>query len=176
MHQFRPVNPEVGSCDAFALHASGPINYVGDADEHLLRITTTQSARAAKRTRIHNRHVPSGLSTPVSNRRTGYPGSDHNEIELPFHATGLYIKLTKIPAKTANSKIENATAPATFQFVDRAIVKSEGRLMAGPAIITAIAAPAGAPAESNKSASGISKKVGIASGSAISATIIVAIN
>src|SRR5262249_9908851 len=72
--------------------------------------------------------------------------------------------------------MEAATAPATFQFVERAIVKSDGRLIAGPAIMIATAGPAGAPTESNSSASGISKKVGIASGTAIIATTMVARN
>ena len=74
----------------------------------------------------------------------------------------------------ASAKIAKATAPATFQFVDRVIVNSDGKLIAGPAIIIATAAPAGAPAESNSRASGISKKVGIAKGTAISATTMVA--
>jgi hypothetical protein len=63
-----------------------------------------------------------------------------------------------------------ATEVATFELVDRAIVKSEGKLMAGPAMSIATAAPAGAPAESSSSANGISKNVGIASGAATRAT------
>src|SRR2546423_8920684 len=70
----------------------------------------------------------------------------------------------------ASAKIAKAKAPATFQFVDRAIVNSDGKLTAGPAIIIATAAPAGAPADSRSNASGISKNVGIAKGTAINDT------
>ena len=50
------------------------------------------------------------------------------------------------------------------------MVKSEGRFTEGPAMSIATAAPIGAPAESRINANGISKNVGIASGTAIKAT------
>src|SRR6266436_5879524 len=64
----------------------------------------------------------------------------------------------------------------TFQFVERIIVSSDGRLTDGPAIRSATAAPAGAPDPSSIRASGISKKVGNANGTATPATTAMAKN
>src|SRR5258708_10065009 len=50
-------------------------------------------------------------------------------------------KLTNIPLATARVQMEHATTAATFQFVERVIVSSEGRLTEGPAIVSATAAP-----------------------------------
>jgi hypothetical protein len=72
------------------------------------------------------------------------------------------------------AQIEAATTAATFQLVVLMIVRSEGRFMAGPAISSARAAPTGAPAASKTKASGISKNVGSASGTANVATKITA--
>src|SRR5437867_105943 len=71
---------------------------------------------------------------------------------------------------TAITQTEAATTAATFQLVDRMMVSSEGRLTAGPAMSKAKAAPTGAPELSNTKASGISKNVGRASGTANVAT------
>ena len=66
--------------------------------------------------------------------------------------------------------MDDATTAETFQFVERMIVSSEGRFTEGPAIKRATAAPIGAPELSSIRASGISKKVGNASGTAMAAT------
>jgi hypothetical protein len=79
-------------------------------------------------------------------------------------------RLTSRPAASANNKTETARVLATFQFVARPIVSSEGRLIAGPAISIATAAAGGAPEESRINAKGISKKVGNANGTATTAT------
>src|SRR6266404_53502 len=79
-------------------------------------------------------------------------------------------KLTRIPAPTARVQIDTATTAATLQFVERMIVKSDGRLTEGPAIRRATAAPSGAPDASSISASGISKNVGNARGTETAAT------
>src|SRR5262249_26786052 len=63
----------------------------------------------------------------------------------------------------------SASTTAIFQCVYLATVNNEGKLTAGPANNSAAAAPAGAPAASNPSASGISKNVGRANGTATSA-------
>ena len=57
-----------------------------------------------------------------------------------------------------------------FQFVERATVNKDGRLTEGPATSSATAAPTGAPDASRIRASGISKNVGNASGTATAAT------
>src|SRR5262249_6224371 len=79
-------------------------------------------------------------------------------------------KLTNTPPTTASTKTANASDALTFQLVERAMVNSEGRFTAGPAIISATAAPAGAPAASMIKARRISKNVGSAKGIAINAT------
>src|SRR5712692_5374694 len=84
--------------------------------------------------------------------------------------------LTRTPPPTAKIQIDAATRAATFQFVDRVIVSSEGRFTDGPAMSNATAAPTGAPDPSNIRASGISKKVGSASGTAKAATTTIARN
>ena len=81
-----------------------------------------------------------------------------------------------IPLATAITQSEAATKAATFHLVDLMIVSNEGRLIAGPAIRSAKAAPSEAPNASNTKASGISKNVGKASGSAKVATSITATN
>ena len=85
-------------------------------------------------------------------------------------------KLTIIPLTIAKVHIDAASMPATFQFVDLIIVSSEGRLTDGPAISNATAAPIGAPELSNIRASGISKNVGNANGTARAATTTMARN
>src|SRR3989441_13338232 len=85
-------------------------------------------------------------------------------------------KLAIVPLATAKVHIDAATMAATFQFVDLIIVSSEGRLTDGPAIRSATAAPIGAPEPSSIRASGISKKVGNASGTAMAATTAMARN
>src|SRR2546425_8976692 len=85
-------------------------------------------------------------------------------------------KLVIVPLATAKVHIDAATIAATFQFVDLIIVSSEGRLTDGPAIRSATAAPAGAPDPSSIRASGISKKVGNANGTATAATTAMARN
>ena len=72
--------------------------------------------------------------------------------------------------------MDAATKAATFQFVDRVIVNNDGRFTEGPAIMRATAAPTGAPELSSIRASGISKKVGKASGTATAATTTMARN
>src|SRR5881396_1364363 len=64
------------------------------------------------------------------------------------------------------SQTNRATEPATFQPAIRAVANSDGRLIAGPANSNATAAPAGNRAESKLKASGISRNVGRASGTA----------
>src|SRR6266850_4699416 len=86
------------------------------------------------------------------------------------------IEFTSTPLTTAITQTEAATTAATFQLVLLVIVSSEGRLIAGPAISRAKAAPIGAPALSNTNAKGISKNVGSASGTANVATTITANN
>ena len=67
--------------------------------------------------------------------------------------------------------MDAATTAETFQFVERMIVSSEGRFTDGPAMSNATAAAAtGAPDPSSIRASGISKNVGNASGTATAAT------
>jgi len=83
-------------------------------------------------------------------------------------------RLTKNPPATESTNIAKATEAATFQLVEREIVKSDGRLTAGPATIIATAAPGGAPAESKINANGISKNVGRASGTASRPTTTIA--
>ena len=85
-------------------------------------------------------------------------------------------KLTNIPLATAKVQTDAATRAATLQFVDLVIVSSEGRFTDGPAIRSATAAPAGAPDPSSIRASGISKKVGNANGTATAATTAMARN
>src|SRR5688572_28976796 len=80
------------------------------------------------------------------------------------------MRFTSSPPASASSSTESATMLATFQFVARPIVSSDGRLIAGPAISIATAAAGGAPADSKMRANGISKKVGMASGTATTAT------
>ena len=87
-----------------------------------------------------------------------------------------YRKLTSIPLATARVQMDDATTAETFQFVERMIVSSEGRFTEGPAIKRATAAPTGAPDPSSIRASGISKKVGNANGTATAATIAIARN
>src|SRR5712692_6953942 len=84
--------------------------------------------------------------------------------------------LTRTPPPTAKIQIDAATMAATFQFVDRVIVSSEGRFTDGPAMSNATAAPTGAPDPSSIRASGISKKVGNANGTATAATTTMAKN
>src|SRR5688572_4557236 len=91
--------------------------------------------------------------------------------EPKFHS-----EFTNIPLATAMAQIEAATTAATFQLVVLMMVRSEGRLMAGPAMSSARAAPTGAPDASKTNASGISKNVGRASGTANVATNITAMN
>src|SRR5229473_1946600 len=66
------------------------------------------------------------------------------------------------PPTTAIVQINAAMVPPIFQLVAFATVSKDGRLTAGPANKSAAAAPGGAPAASNPSASGISKNVGSA--------------
>src|SRR5260370_41381515 len=75
-----------------------------------------------------------------------------------------------MPLATASVQMDAATTAETFQFVERMIVSSEGRFTEGPAIKRATAAPIGAPELSSIRASGSSKKVGNASGTATAAT------
>src|SRR5438093_1344799 len=67
-----------------------------------------------------------------------------------------------------------ASVTAIFQFVARASASSDGRLMIGPANSSATAARGGPPPARRARASGISKKVGSAIGTAIEATTITA--
>ena len=90
--------------------------------------------------------------------------------------TECHSRLTKTPLATAKIHIDAATMAATFQLVERMIVSSDGRFTDGPATSNATAAPIGAPDPSNIRASGISKNVGNASGTAKAATIIIARN
>jgi len=85
-------------------------------------------------------------------------------------------KLTRLPLATAKIHIDPATRAATFQFVDRVIVNREGRFTDGPAMSSATAAPRGAPEASSIRASGISKNVGNANGTAKAATATTARN
>src|SRR5260221_5080055 len=91
-------------------------------------------------------------------------------ISCSVEKTTVQKKLTIVPLTTAKVHIDTATMAATFQFVDLIIVSSEGRLTDGPAIRSATAAPTGAPDPSSIRASGISKKVGNANGTATAAT------
>src|SRR5213593_2896547 len=74
------------------------------------------------------------------------------------------------PPASAMSHTNKATEAATFQPAVRAVAKSDGRLIAGPANSNATAAPVGNPADSKLKASGISRNVGKASGTARVAT------
>src|SRR5260370_38427185 len=74
------------------------------------------------------------------------------------------------PPEIANRNIKPAPVAATFQLVQRPTANSEGRFTEGPAMSKATAAPTGAPDPSSIRASGISKNVGNASGTAKAAT------
>ena len=78
------------------------------------------------------------------------------------------------PPATAIAQISRASVTAGFQLVVLASVKSDGRLTAGPAISSVSAAPSGAPAAMRPRASGISKKVGKANGTATAAVTVTA--
>src|SRR5690348_7836487 len=47
-HERGPVDTCALSCYALALHSPRPIDYIGSADQHFLRIATAQGASAAK--------------------------------------------------------------------------------------------------------------------------------
>src|SRR6266446_3719699 len=78
--------------------------------------------------------------------------------------------LANTPPAIASRNIKPATVAATFQLVARPTANSEGRFTEGPAMSKATAAPTGAPDPSSIRASGISKNVGNASGTAKAAT------
>src|SRR5712692_374375 len=61
-HQLRPINASVLGPNAFALHTAIPVDHLGGTNEHLLRITTAQSARSPERLGIDDRDLPSGLT------------------------------------------------------------------------------------------------------------------
>src|SRR5207249_4349267 len=73
------------------------------------------------------------------------------------------------PPVAATVHTTAARTAAILQFVDLARANKEGRLIAGPANKKAATAPTGAPAERNPRASGTSKNVGSAKGTAIEA-------
>src|SRR5262245_21968147 len=75
------------------------------------------------------------------------------------------------PALIARIQISAATATATFTPLTFATLHSEGRLIEGPAKRRATAAPGGKPAARRLNASGISRNVGRAKGTAIVAVI-----
>src|SRR5215467_15125822 len=74
------------------------------------------------------------------------------------------------PPVTATAQITAANVAAIFQSVKFASANRDGRLMTGPAKSSTAAAPIGPPAAAIPRASGISKNVGSAIGTAIEAT------
>src|SRR5262249_53492247 len=111
-------------------------------------------------------NLTSGEHTPITN---GCNCGSPPEIEPMVHLIGEFGYVRSPPAR-AISQTKPATEAATFQPAIRAVARSDGRLIAGPANSNATAAPVGNPAESKLKAKGISKNVGRASGTARVAT------
>src|SRR6516225_6014115 len=92
----------------------------------------------------------------------------HPEIAMSHFTLDVTQMLQRIesPPIMAIAATKTPTTRATVQRVSLATVRSDARLIAGPANNTAAATPAGAPVASSVAATGISKNVGRTTGTA----------
>lgn len=105
-HEVGPADPDA-VLDPVSPHPPAPVDGLGRADQHLLRIAPPQGACTPERARVDDRHPPAGGAAAAGHGGTRRPRPDHDQVERARHRSS---RSTGCPPRLVSSA---SAAPAS---------------------------------------------------------------